>query len=235
MKKPIILLATLFLFPFFISSCDPEGDTEPRMLLDEVGFEGTLPDGSSFGNTDIRSANGTGISGVNAKYKGRHILSIRSFETGWAISVELPSVDFSVTPPIGEKVPVGEVSAYFSKYYPYELVLEKLEIERQKADSNADYSSLEVIRVQLSNQNKFFSYLFDEFDLAAKRSVRVIEVVEGIEKNLLGVDVRKIEVIFAFDFSVSASDPSVLVQKEVLKGIARVKYREDFYQGEFEK
>lgn len=58
---------------------------------------------------------------------------------------------------------------------------------------------------------------------------------EGIMKNLDDQDVRKIEVIIEFDLPMKASDPSVAIQEGNLKGVGRFRYREDFYQGEFEK
>lgn len=53
---------------------------QPEVMLDQVGFEGTLPDGTPFGTTDIRSGNGSGGSGLIGSYDGRYILSLRTFD-----------------------------------------------------------------------------------------------------------------------------------------------------------
>ncbi len=82
---------------------------------------------------------------------------------------------------------------------------------------------------------KFYFYLTSNIFPSRGGIIRVLEVEEGIVKNQSGNDVRKIEVLLEFDLPMKASDSSVEVQEGNLKGTGRFRYREDFYQGEFEK
>lgn len=235
MKKPIVLLAVIFLFPFFISSCDSEKDEDPLLLLGNVGFEGTLPDGSEFGTTNIRSGNGSGSSGVNGKYEGRHILNIRTFDHKWSLLLETSSKPLPDDTPRGENVPIQDIVDLFNAHYPYEELLNVFLSEKSKADSDPTYTSFSEFRIQLANQEKYYAYLPDFFFPSRGGIIRVLGVEEGIVKNLAGNDVRKIEVILQFDLPMKASDSSVEVQEGNLKGTGRFRYREDFYQGELEK
>lgn len=234
MEKTIRIFSLIYFISIGMISCDSTSEADPDAnLLQNVGFEGTLPDGSSFGNTDIRSSNGVGMSGVNFKYSGSHFLSIRSNENGWTLGVELPSKNIPDNPPIGESVPSQTVFDFFNVHYPYEEILEVFITEKEKAEKNANYSSFDQFRVQLSNDKKYYSYLSNFFPIPQPGVIRILEVEEGIQKNLAGLDVRTIEVVMEFDILLNTSETTVSVKQGKLKGIARFKFREDYYQGEF--
>ena len=82
---------------------------------------------------------------------------------------------------------------------------------------------------------KFYFYLTSNIFPSKGGKIRVLAVEEGIMKNLDDQDVRKIEVVIEFDLPMKASDPSVAIQEGNLKGVGRFRYREDYYQGEFER
>lgn len=226
-----ILPALLLCFVFF--SC--QENEKPENLLGQVGFEGTLPDGSTFGTTDIRSGNGSGSLGVNGKFEGRHLLDIRTFDHKWAIGLETPSQPLPDDIPRGENVPFQEIVDLFNTYYPYEDVLQVFLTEKSKADSDPDYTSFDQFRVDVVNQEKYYAYLTENFFPKKGGKIRVLTVEEGLVKNLSGQDVRKIEVVLEFDLPMKTTDPSVEIQEGNLKGVGRFRYREDFYQGELEK
>lgn len=230
-----------YLVCIFISlmvfSCDPKEDPQPRLLLDSVGFEGILPDGSDFGNVEIRSANGLTNSGVNQVYTGRHFLSIRSFETGWSLDLETPGVLFTKEIP-AEALQENDGSAiksYFTENYSYELLLEKLKAEEQKAQANPDYNGIENFRISLTQQNEYYAYLQNTINPMESGSIRVVKVETGVVQNTQGQDIRKIEVVIAMDLLLTASESRISPQTGTLKGLARFRYREDFFQGEFEE
>ncbi|MFL0682377.1 MAG: hypothetical protein ACJLTB_03950 [Algoriphagus aquaeductus] len=231
MKNVFKIFPALILGVFFFSCQDNE---EPDALLEQVGFEGTLPDGSEFGKTDIKSANGVTVSDANQKYNGSHVLSIRSFETGWSLSLETPRVEFDQTPPMNES-DGGDLIDFFNVYYSYDLLLEKLSSEKQKAAGNPNYNGIENFRIVLTKQNEYQAYLPDAPTSQGVGKVRVLDVQEGIQKNLQGQDVRKIEVVVEVNLNLSASDANFQPQQGVLSGIARFKFREDFFQGEFDR
>ncbi len=104
--RTTLKIITALILAFLLLGCGEDDGMQPENLLDQVGFEGTLPDGSNFGTTDIRSSNGGGISGVNFKYSGRHFLDIRTFDHKWTISIETPSKPFPDDTPRGENVPI---------------------------------------------------------------------------------------------------------------------------------
>lgn len=226
-----ILPALLLIIVSF--SCQENED--PENFLNQVGFEGTLPDGSNFGTTDIRSGNGSGSIGINGVNQGYHSLGIRTSNLEWSLSIESPRKNFPNNPKMGENVPRQEVIDYFNANYPYEEVLTAFLNEKSKADSDISYTSYEQIRVQLANQKKYFAYLPEAFFPLRGGKVRVLAVNEGIIKDLGGNNVRKIEITIEFDLPMKASDASAEVQEGNLKGVGRFRYREDFYQGEFEK
>jgi hypothetical protein len=232
MKNALKIFPALLLCLVFFSCQENE---VPETLLEQVGFEGTFPDGSTFGTTNIRSSNGVGISGVNFKYSGRHFLDIRTFDYVWTISLETPSKPFPDDTPRGENIPIQVFSDLFSIHFPYEDLRELFLSEKSKADSDPSYTSFEKLKIQISNMEKFYFYLTSNIFPSKGGKVRVLEVEEGIMKNLDDQDVRKIEVVIEFDLPMKASDPSVAIQEGNLKGIARFRYREDFYQGEFER
>lgn len=232
MKTIFKILPSLFLILFFFSCQENE---EPENLLDQVGFEGTLPDASTFGTTNIRSRNGGVIAGVNFKHEGRHFLGIRTFDHNWTISVETPSKPFPDDTPRGENVPTQVFNDLFSVNFPYEDVLNLFLTEKSKADADADYTSFELLKIQISNMQKFYFYLTNNFFPSRGGKVRVLAVEEGISKDVNGQDVRKIEVVIEFDLPMKASVSNVEVQEGNLKGTGRFRYREDFYQCEFEK
>ncbi|HSF54166.1 MAG TPA: hypothetical protein VLA71_10455 [Algoriphagus sp.] len=216
-------------------ACSDDDSINPENLLGEVGFEGTLPDGSTFGTTNIRSGNGSGSSGVNGKYEGRHILSIRTFDHKWSLSLETPSKPLPDDTPRGENVPFQEIVDLFNTHYPYEDLLEVFLAEKSKADSDPTYTSFNQFRIQLANQEKYYAYLSEYFFPSRGGIIRVLEVEQGTVKNNEGDDVRKIEVLLEFDLPMKASDSSVEVQEGNLKGTGRFRYREDFYQGELDQ
>lgn len=234
MRTTLKIITSLFL-AFLLLGCGEDNGMEPENLLDQVGFEGTLPDGSNFGTTDIRSSNGGGISGVNFKYSGRHFLDIRTFDHKWTISIETPSKPFPDDTPRGENVPIQVFNDLFSVHFPYEEVLNLFLTEKSKADTDANYTSFDLLKIQISNMEKFYFYLTSNIFPSRGGKVRVLDVQEGKMNNLEGQELRKIEITIEFDLPMKASDPSVEVQKGNLKGLGRFRYREDFYQGEFEK
>ncbi|MEP0710441.1 hypothetical protein [Algoriphagus sp.] len=221
---------------FMIFSCDSMEDPQSRLLPDSVGFEGVLPDGSDFGNVDIRSSNGLTTSGINRVYTGRHFLSIRNIDTGWSLDLETPGVLFTKEIP-AEALQENDGSAlknYFTENYSYALLLEKLKDEEQKALADADYNGIENFRISLTQQNEYFAYLQNTSNPKESGSVRVLKVETGLVQNTQGQDVRKIEVVLELDLLLTASESSISPQIGSLKGLARLRYREDFYQGEIE-
>ena len=224
----LILMALLF-------GCGADDGMQPENLLEQVGFEGTLPDGSTFGTTDIRSGNGSGSSGVNGKFEGRHFLDIRTFDYRWSIGLESPSKPLPDDISRGENVPFQEIVDLFNTYYPYEDLLEVFLSEKSKADADPNYTSFDQFRIDVVNQEKFYAYLTENFFPRKGGKIRVLVVEEGLVKNQSGQDVRKIEVVLEFDVPMKATDPSVEIQEGSLKGVGRFRYREDFYQGEFER
>lgn len=234
MKNALKILPALLLV-LSLFSCREEDVLDPLELAGGVGFEGTLPDGSTFGTTDIRSGNGSGTIGVNGKYQGSHFLGIRTFDQKWSLSLESPSRPLPDDAPMGEKVPAQVFIDLFNTHYPYEELLEVFLTEKSKADADPNYTSFSQFRIQLANQEKYFAYLTENFFPSRGGKIRVLAVEEGIVKNLAGEDVRKIEVVVEFDLPMKASDPSIEVQEGNLKGTGHFRYREDFYQGEFEK
>lgn len=232
MKNVFKIFPALILGVFFFSCQDNE---EPDTLLDQVGFEGTLPDGSTFGTINIRSGNGSGSMGANGKFTGRHILSIRTFETKWSLSLESPSKPLPDDTPRGENVSRQQIIDLFNTHYPYEDLWQVFISEKSKADSDLQYTSFDQFKIQLSNQEKYYVYSPENFFPRKGGKIRVLAVEEGLVKNLSGQDVRKIEVVLEFDIPMKTNDPSVAIQEGNLKGVGRFRYREDYYQGEFER
>ncbi|GAB3228256.1 hypothetical protein J0A67_14465 [Algoriphagus aestuariicola] len=231
--KNAFLIFPVLLLSFIFYSC--QENEEPENLLEQVGFEGTLPDGSTFGTSEIRSGNGTGGSGVNGKNEGRHILDIRTVDHKWSIGLETPSQPLPDGMPRGEQVPFQEIVDLFNTHYPYEDLLQVFLTEKSKADADPEYTSFEQFRVQVANQEKYYSYLTEYFFPRKGGKIRVLAVEEGLVKNLSGLDVRKIEVVLEFDLPMKTMDPTVAIQEGNLKGLGRFRYREDFYQGELEE
>ncbi|OOG69381.1 hypothetical protein [Algoriphagus sp. A40] len=234
MKNALKILPALLLI-ISIFSCGEEDVLDPLELAGGVGFEGTLPDGSTFGTTGIRSGNGIGTIGVNGKYQGSHFLGIRTFDHKWSLNLESPSRPLPDDTPTGENVPAQVFNDLFNTYYPYEELLEVFLTEKSKADSDPNYTSFSKFRIQLANQEKYFSYLPENFSPSRGGVIRVLAIQEGIVKSLSGEDVRKIEVVVEFDLPMKASDPTIAAQEGKLKGTGQFRYREDFYQGEFEQ
>ena len=218
--------------------CNSSEDPEPKFRLQSVGFEGILPNGLEFGNVDIRSSNGlTTSSQIEAdgelEMAGAHILSIRNPENGLTLSVELPRVGFSEPFTVNE-YSAEELKELFNEQYPYELVLSKLLEEKAKAKSDPTHNSITNISFQYSSIQEYYNYDHFNINPLDGGKVQVVDVIEGIEENILGQPVRKIEVIFDFDLTMEAAGSDVTPQSGQMKGTARFKYREDYYQGEFE-
>lgn len=236
-------ISKLYYFACFFGSllifgCDTSDDPAPQLALQSVGFEGVLPNGLEFGSVDIRSSNGVTTSGEkigdnDAETTGAHILSIRNPENGLTLSVELPRINLTEVPPLSE-YSGEELKQLFNEQYPYELVLAKLLEEKGKANSDPNYNSISNISFQYSSIKEYYNYIHFNLNPLDGGKVQVVEVFEGEEENSLGEPVRKIEVIFDFDLSMEAPGSDVSPQSGQMKGTARFKYREDFYQGEFE-
>ncbi|SDA84212.1 hypothetical protein SAMN03080617_02694 [Algoriphagus alkaliphilus] len=176
MKNAFKILPALLLI---IVSFSCQENEEPENLLDQVEFEGTLPDGSTFGTSDIRSGNGSGSIGINGVYQGYHSLGIRTSNLEWSLSIESPRKNLSNTPKMGENVPRQEVIDYFNDNYPYEEVLTAFLNEKSKADSDVSYTSYEQIRVQLANQKKYFAYLQRPFSHYAEVKSEFLQLMKG--------------------------------------------------------
>lgn len=230
MKNSRLIVSSLFAISMVFFSCESSNVLDPDETLETAGFQGTLPDGTAFGIESVSSTNGTMVMGVNNIYTGHHILSLKNLETSWSISLELPGVIFSSTPPLAESN--GEdLEAFFLEHYSYETILEKLNAEKQKADANPNYSGIENFRVTVTNEAEFYAYLHDGMNPAEAGKLRILEVTEGIQKNQQGQNVRKIEVLVSLDLNLKASNESVNPQMGNLKGLALFKFREDFHQG----
>jgi len=237
MGKTIRLFALLYFISIGIISCDSTPDPEPAArMVNNVGFTGKMPDGTDFGMEGNLAANGaTGGSSTGQPYRGTHILSIRNSETSWNISMELPRVEFENSPPLAESLSREEYLSYFTAEYPYELVREKLLQEIDRAKSDANYSSIETFRVQLSNQKTYVTFLHDLLPPAQAGKIQIVEIIEGTEKNDQGDDVRKIEFIVDLELNLKNTEVSGTPQSFQLKGQARLKYREDFDDKQFEQ
>lgn len=237
MEKTIRVFTLLYFISIGVISCDSTPDAEPATrIVTNVGFTGKMPDGTDFGISGNLAANGvTGGSSSGQPYRGTHILSIRNGETGWNISLELPRVEFENSPPLGESLPREEYLSHFTDEYPYELVREKLLQEIDLAKSDPNYSSIETFRVQLSNQKTYVTFLHDLLHSAQAGKLHVLEIIEGTEKNEQGDDVRKIEFIVDLELNLRNTEISGTPQSFQLKGQARLKYREDFDDKQFEQ
>lgn len=237
MEKTIRLFALLYFISIGIISCDSTPDAEPaEMMVNNVGFTGKMPDDTDFGMEGNLAANGaTGGSSTGQPYRGTHILSIRNGESGWNISLELPRVAFENSPPLGESLPREEYLSHFTAEYPYELVREKLLQEIDRAKSDANYSSIETFRLQLSNQKTYVVFLHDLLPPDKAGKLQVLEIIEGTEKNERGDDVRKIEFIVDLELNLKNYEKSGTPQSFQLIGQARLKYREDFDDKQFEQ
>jgi len=237
MEKTIRVFALLYFTSIGIISCDSTPDAEPaERVVNNVGFTGKMPDGTDFGMEGNLAANGaTGGSSTGQPYRGTHILSIRNGESGWDISLELPRVAFENSPPLGESISRAEYLSHFTAEYPYEQVRERLlqEIDRAKADAN--YTSIETFRVLLSNQKTYVAFLHDLLPAAQAGKLQVLQIIEGTEKNEQGDDVRKIEFIVDLELNLKNTEVSGTPQSFQLKGQARLKYREDFDDKQFQQ
>lgn len=237
MEKTIRIFAFIYFAAIGVISCDSAPEAEPEtVLVHNVGFSGKMPDDSDFGTQGNLAANGvTGGSSSSQSYRGTHVISIRNGESGWNISMELPRVEFVNKPPIGESIDREEYFSFFTEEYPYELVREKLLQERDKAKSDPGYSSIESFRLQLTNQKTYVAFLHDSFTADQAGKLRIAEIIEGTEKNDQGDDVRKIEFIVDLELNLKNHEVLGTPQTFRLKGQARLKYREDFHDKEFEQ
>jgi len=220
---------------FLLASCETNDDPEPAPVLETLGFIGTLPDGSEFGSTNTKSATGLGVSGINNVYSGRYIASLRNFESGWSLGLESPIVTFNEEWPrnLGEGDGV-ELKAKFKKAYSFDLLVEKLKSEEKKCNADPSYTAFDNFRITLTQQDEYFTYVNDINDRIKPDKVKILLVELGFEQNLDGQDVRKIEVVVEIELGLRTADGGV-PQSGLLKGIARFKYREDIYSGEFEE
>jgi hypothetical protein len=237
MEKTIRIFAFIYFAAIGVISCDSAPEAEPEtVLVHNVGFTGKMPDDTDFGVQANLAANGvTGGGSSSQPYRGTHVISIRNGESSWTISVELPRVEFVNKPPMGESIDRGEYYTFFTEEYPYELVREKLLQERDKATSDPSYSSIESFRLQLTNQTTYVAFLHDSFTADQAGKLRIVEVIEGTEKNEQGDDVRKIEFIIDLELNLKNHEASGTPPTFLLKGQARLKYREDFHDKEFEQ
>lgn len=161
---------------------------------------------------------------------------IRSFETGWSLTLESQKIAFTEKlPGASEENDRDESRNYFGEKYPYELLLEKWRSEEQKAKADPNYKGIDNFRVTLSQQDEYYAYLQNTIEPQESDKVRVLLMEPGIQQNLQGQDVRKIEIMVEMELNLRASESYVVPQNGVLKGIARFKYREDLYQGEMVK
>src|SRR5690606_31471576 len=128
-----------------------------------------------------------------------------------------------------------EYVSIFTEEYPSELVRENLlqEIDRPKADPT--HSSIETFRVQLSNQKTYVAFLHDLLSPAQAGKLQVVEIIESTVKNEEGNDVRMIAFIVDLELNLKNTELSGAPQTFLLKGQARLRYREDIYDKEFEK
>lgn len=234
MKLAILKPCASALAILVLAGCDPKTDADPQPTLIFGSFEGTLPNGYEIDATTLKTANGVvGSTTSSGPYLGRHILSLRDSDSGWNLSLELPPVAFTIAPPGGELSDPDPIYDRFREEYSYELVKERLLEEKQKANADAEYSSISLMRLSLNNQLEYYAYLHDHLTPAQAGKLRVMEVVEGTEIDQQGQSVRKIEVLVEMELNMKATNEEVSPQQGVLTGLARFKYREDFDQTQF--
>ena len=249
MKKSFILLAFAVLFPLLISSCDTEEDSQPRNLLDEVGFEGTLPDGktvefpSSYqaDSDPIPYSFSTDQDGNNISYQGNvitHSLNLNDLDRAFNIFIRLPEIKWSE-----QATSAFNSKAVYEEIYSFDKVKEVLSVGEKRINvvdfdyNREDYGSVpDFFQIQFvaeGQQNTIISGLYNpffhegKFEAPTDNFLRVISQREGTYLNEKGETKRLLLVEFELKvqmYEVKSIDGYVLL--EPIKGRLVMSFKE---------
>ncbi|TNF44664.1 MAG: hypothetical protein EP311_00800 [Cytophagales bacterium] len=239
---PILLLC------FILFSC--QDNEEPENLLDQVGFEGTLPDGetSSFEsnfeaeNTPIVFNFRTDTDGNGTIYQGNvatHLMKIKEPTRGFEIYIRLPELKWSdqATSEFNSKF-------VFEEIYSFDKVKEVLEVGEKKINvidfnyNKEDFGAvpdfIQVYYVPNGAERPFQSGLYNPFfhegkyEIPTDNYLRVINQREGTFINDKGVQKRLLLVEFELKIQMyEIVNGKGYVFREPLEGKLRMAFRED--------
>lgn len=225
----------MFLLIFsFLMGCESKEESNPKIQLTEVGFVGALPDGRNFGSTEIKTSNAPGLSSIAlhssmAASFVHHGLTIRDDVSGIDIYAQIPRVKFKDDFGI-QDVDAKEIANVF---YPYDKVKEILAVGNKNIPFEATDSWEDNFYLTVLDQRNYNGYTLVPGQLDAGNFLKVIQLIEGTEKNAAGENIRTLEVIFDVDVKLLSTDAGLEPQGN-LKGQLKMKYRENFDQSEFE-
>ncbi|GAA0877816.1 hypothetical protein GCM10009119_07840 [Algoriphagus jejuensis] len=217
MKNLQKAFGVLFLALTFFA-CDGGEDMNPDDLLDQVGFEGRLPDGRSVtfpssyqpGSEPIAFSFKTDQGGAGKTYQGNvitHTLGLKDLDRGYSLFIRLPELKWSQ-----EATSAFNSKAVFEEIYSYDKVKELLAVGEKKINvvdfdyDRADFGAVpdffQIQYVPEGNQNTIMSGLYNPFFHEGKfvaptdNFLRVVSQREGSYVNEKGESKRLLLVEF---------------------------------------
>lgn len=214
--KNVCKILPLLLFGLLSFSCQ-ENET-PENMLEQVGFEGTLPDGETVdfpsqyeaGSEPIAFSFRTDEDGNGNTYQGNvitHSLSLKDIDRGYSLFVRLPELKWSQ-----EATSEFNSKAVFEEIYSYDKVKELLSVGEKKINvvdfdyNRADFGAVpdffQIQYVPEGKQNTIMSGLYNPFFHEGKfvaptdNFLRVVSQREGSYVNEKGETKRLLQVEF---------------------------------------
>jgi len=195
---------------FILFGCDKSDDSEPRLMLETVGFEGTLPDGQTVSFPSEYEADSepilfnfkTDADPNGVVYQGNvatHYMFLYDITRGFKISLRLPEIKWSEV--ADETFNSKQV---YEEIYSYDKIKEILSIGEKKINvvdfdyGREDYGSVpDFIKVYYASPGNPFSYesslynpFFHEgkFETPTDNYFRVTRQQEGLYQDESGED-----------------------------------------------
>lgn len=220
-RKFTQLLAAFLVVLLF--ACDKDENNAPKRLkLESIGFSGTLPEGLAFGTTGIEADNQ--ISGIFSLIYGSfvwHKLSVSDTASGITIRIDLPQLKYS-----NEYLPKTELFATAQKYYPFQLIKEKLAIGNKLLALTSNPDITNGFRVQIADAINHVHYISDNGYDQTGSYLNVINLIEGTDSIPAVGQVKTLQVTFDVDVKVYQTGITNSPSPQKFKGILKMKYRE---------
>lgn len=182
-----------------------------------------MPDGRTFSEKEMISRNdlGSASSSADGSYV-YHSLSILDSTAGISILVELPHVQYSDDYIVADDAIISEAAR---KYYPYQVIKEKLSVGDKFILSSQTTDLTRSFRVLVLDQKNYTGFSSEGVPDQAGSYLKVAELLESNETDPVLGNVNVLEVVFDLDIKLLPTDQAD-GQAKNLKGLLRMKYQQ---------
>jgi hypothetical protein len=201
---------------------EPDPVVPNSEIITSVGFQGTLPEGRTFGSTNLKAGNGlTGLTNVSSYLT--HSLTLLDQDSKQNIVIDLPFVKFNDSQVSLQNLDLQPIAR---NVYSLQKVKETLSVGEKEIQTTSNSNVPDAFRVQLYDQENYIGYTSENLNTQSGDFLRVTELFEGEEVHPELGPVNFIEVIFEMEVTMFKFSEEGNVDSGKISGLLRMRFRE---------